>query len=71
MMEDDDEVADGIVVRSVIHQTDTGPVEEKWEEHVWVNQHTPAAPNPINNNSCPPEDFTNFDQESLQPDTTE
>ena len=29
MMEDDDEVADRIVVGSVIHQTDTGPVEEK------------------------------------------
>ena len=36
-MMEDDEAADGIVVGLVIHQTDTGPVEEKWEEHLWVN----------------------------------
>ena len=34
-MEDDFEAADGVMVRSIIQQTESGPVEKIWEEPVW------------------------------------
>ena len=35
---DDVEAADGIAIRSVIRETDNGPVEETWEEPIWLNR---------------------------------
>ena len=35
LMEDDLEAADGVMVRSIIQQTESGPVEKIWEEPVW------------------------------------
>jgi CxC2 like cysteine cluster associated with KDZ transposases len=35
MVEDDDDAADGIAVRTVIHQTDDGPILERQEAPMW------------------------------------
>jgi hypothetical protein len=63
LAEDDDEAVDGIAVQSYIHNTETGPIEERQEIPIWTSRPTaPQIPEPILQQ--PPidglNDFTSF-----------
>jgi hypothetical protein len=50
LQEDDADAADGIAIRSVIYESESGPVETRSAVPVWINQ-----PGPIAQTSTPAE----------------
>ena len=47
LAEDDDEAADEIAVRSIIQETEHGPVEEQLEVPVWLDRPINHTPRPV------------------------
>lgn len=54
LREDDPDAADGVAMSSVIHNTETGPVEEIVAIPIWLDQPEPSQPRSRSDNSHSP-----------------